>query len=256
MLTMQAKVSSTGIYDAPGHDAGLDTQLLYGESFEVRTIDGEWAEGESIIDGYPGYVYLPDLRKELVSATHRVTEARAIAYTRPDFKSPVVIRLGMNAQVRVIHIEEEYAEVDGVGWLFKADLMPIDTHGHDFVLEAEKFLNTSYLWGGRDANTGIDCSALVQNALLAVGESVPRNSGPLSRSLGTELKPRENRSLRRGDLVFWPRHVGIMLSEGQLLHATIHHRRVVSEPLSDVVALRKGYGSEITAIRRLPWYPA
>jgi hypothetical protein len=37
--------------------------------------------------------------------------------------------------------------------------------------------------------------------------------------------------LRRGDVVFWRGHVGIMRDETTLLHANAHHMLVASEPL-------------------------
>ena len=43
---------------------------------------------------------------------------------------------------------------------------------------------------------------------------------------------RRGRALRRGDLVFWKGHVGIMRDGATLLHANAHHMAVVSEPLA------------------------
>jgi cell wall-associated NlpC family hydrolase len=58
--------------------------------------------------------------------------------------------------------------------------------------------------------------------------------------------------LRRGDLVFWKGHVGLMLDETRLIHATGHSMTVYVEPLA--VAEERirltSYGP-ITAIKRL-----
>ena len=58
--------------------------------------------------------------------------------------------------------------------------------------------------------------------------------------------------LRRGDLVFWKGHVGIMRDAETLLHANGHHMLVVSEPLAEARAriLAKSHGA-VTSIRRL-----
>ena len=60
------------------------------------------------------------------------------------------------------------------------------------------------------------------------------------------------RGLRRGDLVFWRGHVGIMRDEQTLLHANAHTMTVASEPLNLVRdRIRSNNFSEITSIRRV-----
>ncbi|HAK63370.1 MAG TPA: peptidase P60, partial [Alphaproteobacteria bacterium] len=51
-----------------------------------------------------------------------------------------------------------------------------------------------------------------------------------------EAAPTGLTDLRRGDLIFWKGHVGIMRDPEMLLHANAHHMRVVSEPLTAAVA--------------------
>ena len=41
--------------------------------------------------------------------------------------------------------------------------------------------------------------------------------------------------LRRGDLVFWHGHVGIMIDGEYMIHASGHQMAVVIEPLADAV---------------------
>jgi cell wall-associated NlpC family hydrolase len=57
--------------------------------------------------------------------------------------------------------------------------------------------------------------------------------------------------LRRGDLVFWKGHVGILTDAHTLLHANAHHMAVAAEPLAGAVERIARSGSAITAIRRL-----
>ena len=58
--------------------------------------------------------------------------------------------------------------------------------------------------------------------------------------------------LRRGDLVFWKGHVGVMRDADTLLHANGHHMAVVSEPLEEARLRTAAHGGgAITAIRRL-----
>ena len=53
--------------------------------------------------------------------------------------------------------------------------------------------------------------------------------------------------LRRGDIVFFPGHVGIMTGPDLLLHANAFHMMVTEEPLAEVVAR----GAQVTGVRRL-----
>ncbi len=98
------------------------------------------------------------------------------------------------------------------------------------------FLNAPYLWGGRES-LGLDCSALVQLALQAAGIACPRDSGPQvgwarARSGTITLTAAQ---AQRGDLAFWPGHVGIFQSADRFLHANAHHHAVASEAASDAL---------------------
>ena len=57
--------------------------------------------------------------------------------------------------------------------------------------------------------------------------------------------------LHRGDLVFWPGHVGIMTDGVMLLHANGHHMSTVVEPLVDAaVRIHRQTGKGVIAIKR------
>ena len=135
------------------------------------------------------------------------------------------------------------------GYVFSRHLAGPDEHAADFVAVAEQFCNVPYLWGGRTF-AGLDCSGLVQTAMLAAGSACPRDSDMMEASLGTALPADDLKALRRGDLVFWKGHVGIMVDEMRLLHANAHHLRVEIEPLAEAVARIAAAGSPVTSLRR------
>jgi len=61
-------------------------------------------------------------------------------------------------------------------------------------------------------------------------------------------------TLRHGDLVFWPGHVGIVEIAGKsevLLHATAAYMAVVREPLGAALARIAAAGAPVRTVRRL-----
>lgn len=60
-------------------------------------------------------------------------------------------------------------------------------------------------------------------ALRAAGVNVPRDADQQEAWLGENwANVTDDRERRRGDIVFWPGHVGIMTDSEHLLHANAH----------------------------------
>ena len=79
----------------------------------------------------------------------------------------------------------------------------------------------------------------------------PRDADMMEAGLGYEL-PINQRGLKRGDLVFWKGHVGIMQSATLMIHANAFHMKVESEPLREAVRrIEASGGGPMTAIKRL-----
>ena len=237
----------------PRPDQPIDTQLLMGEEFTVFEEDAEgFAWGRSGWDGYVGYLPTEALGPADPPPTHRVAALRTYVYPGPSLKLPTETWLSMNVRLRVVGIEKGYARLDRGGWVHAGHLAEIDALETDFVAVAERFLHAPYLWGGR-TSLGLDCSALVQLALAATGVAAPRDSDMQERALGDPVAFNETLAgLRRGDLVFWKGHVGIMRDGAVLLHANGHHMAVAVEELR--VArdrIRDNSFGAITSIRRL-----
>ncbi|HUF56408.1 MAG TPA: NlpC/P60 family protein [Thermohalobaculum sp.] len=217
----------------PDPDAALDTELIHGERFDVyETADG-LAWGQSALDGYVGYVPADCLGEPGPEPTHRVTALVAQTYPVPDMKSRPLGRLTLGARVAVEDEGERFVRIAGGGHLARQHVAPIDEVAPDWVAVAERFLGTPYLWGGRSP-LGCDCSALVQLPRQMAGLGAPRDSDMQEAGMGETIGG--NVALRRGDLVFWKRHVGIMLDVERLLHANAHHMATTIEPLEAAIA--------------------
>lgn len=241
----------------PRSDASLDSELICGES--VLVFD-EAAEGWSFVqndsDGYVGYVPTDALGPILPEPTHRVSALRTFIYPGPDMKVPALDALSLGARVTIAREAETRGTrygllAGGRGAVVTAHLDPADAPPEpDFVAVAERFTGLPYLWGGR-SSLGLDCSALVQLSLAAAGHRAPRDTDMQENALGRAVEGGRSGRLRRGDLVFWRGHVGIMIDGEYLVHASGHHMTVVIEPLAEAVSRISARGSEVSSVRRL-----
>lgn len=215
------------------------SQALYGEAFMVYQSAGYWAWGQLLTDGYVGWVSALSLvRAENQQPTHRVT----VPLTRATDISIKVLGNGPLPMGALVCVSEPSIEVGGssspfaqtdIGAIPASHLAPLDSSVGDWVAVAEQFLHLPYVWGGRSA-LGIDCSALIQLALQHVGIACPRDSDMQERALGNIID--RAAGVQRGDLIFWPGHVGVMVDDAHLLHANAYAMATVIEPLASVEA--------------------
>jgi len=219
---------------APNPAHGIDTQLLLGETVRVFDRAGGFAWLQSDHDGYVGY--MPEaMLGEPQAATHVICVPRTFVYPQAELRMVPQAALSMGSLVAVTG----EAETRGTRYLLLADggaviarhcLPSGQMLGDDYVAVAQTFLETPYLWGGR-SGFGIDCSGLVQLSMRMVGKHAPRDSD-MQASFGTEIAREE---LRRGDLVFWKGHVGLMEDDQTLLHANGHTMSVGRENLDAAI---------------------
>jgi cell wall-associated NlpC family hydrolase len=210
-------------------DGILGSQLLPGEDFAVLEIAGRWAWGYSRHDHYVGYVEAVELT-DAGTPTHIVPALRAPVYPEANVQVPPLASVPMGS--RVSGEERSGFMLTEFGYLPFTDLREIGAVERDPVDVAQRLLGAPYLLGGR-TSTGIDCSGLVQLSLALCGIRSPRDSDQ-QRVLGSALP--DEAPLKRGDLIFFEGHVGFMVDQEQLLHATAHAGAVVLEPLAAVHA--------------------
>jgi len=234
----------------PRPDTSIDTQALMGEALDVLEIDEDgFAFARLVRDGYVGWLSADALGEVEPAPTHRVAEVRTFLYAGPSLKQPIADWLSLGAEVAVVETRGDYAHVPGAGWIFARHLAALDAPPEpDFVAVAERFLETPYLWGGV-SSLGLDCSGLVRAGLHAAGRACPRDTD-MQEAFFEDIVP-DGAPLRRGDLVFWRGHVGIMQDGTRLLHANGWHMKVASEPFATARAriLEKSFGP-VTSVRR------
>lgn len=209
-------------------DTSLASQLLFGERFVVYGYDADSGKvwGQATADGYVGYVD-PGGLADPGPHDGMVTTSFAPVYAAANIKSKPLFILPFGSHLPLARHDDAFFATLG-GFIHGRNMT---APAGDLVDVASQFLGTPYLWGGRTP-AGLDCSALIQLAVLAHGQSCPRDSDMQWCDLGEVLL--EGADLRRNDMVFWQGHVGIMADAEMLLHANAHHMAVVSEPLSVV----------------------
>jgi cell wall-associated NlpC family hydrolase len=233
---------STPLKRTPSPEAPQDSELIRGEAVLVfdETAEG-WAWVQSRVDGYVGHVAADALGPPAPEPTHRVTALRTFVYPGPDMKLPALAAVSLGSRVTVAGEAETRGTrfgllAGGEGAIVARHLAPLAAPPEpDFVAVAERFVEVPYLWGGR-TSLGLDCSGLVQVAMMAAGRIVPRDTDMQQDAIGVPVAGGLAASLRRGDLAFWPGHVAILLDPARIVHASGGHMTVVVEPLAAAVA--------------------
>lgn len=235
----------------PHVKAGLVNEALLGERLRAFEIADGWAFVQLERDGYVGYAPAEALLLEISEPTHRVQAVGTFVYPDPDIKSPPLMHVPLGSELLVVAGDERFQRLSPNGYVIARHVVPKDQFNRDFVEVAERFIGVPYLWGGR-TRIGLDCSGLLQIALEAAGQKAPRDSDMQQAALGTVIpNPDDLETLERGDLVFWPGHVGVMVDVALLLHANAHHMAVAVEPLSAASERIAKTGVKIAAIKRI-----
>lgn len=220
----------------PHANAPLDSEVLLGEVVRVfgDTPDGwSWCQCEA--DAYVGFIPSEALGALDPEPTHRIAALRTFLYPAPDLKLP---QSGMLFAGSMLALGEAVVTrgtayrllADGAGAVPAVDVEEIDAPlPADFVAEAERFVGTPYLWGGR-SGLGLDCSGFVQAALTLTGRKAPRDADQQAAMLGEAVEGGTEAGLVRGDLCYWPGHALIVRDADTVIHCSGFHMRVVIEP--------------------------
>jgi hypothetical protein len=226
----------------PSYDSGQVSELLFGEIVTVYERKDGWAWLQAKTDSYVGYARESGLGPSVVADAH-VIQLLTPLLSAPDVKSPLRDLLPLNARVKRGGQEGDFVAVAD-GFLSARALAPAESVASDFVAVAERFIGVPYVWGGKTFQ-GLDCSGLIQTALQAAGIACPRDTDMMEQGLGHAVTRDQ---VKRGDLIFWKGHVGVMCDAETLLHANAFHMQVTSEKLDAAIAR---INTPVTSIKRL-----
>lgn len=236
------------LWGVPKTESSYVSEIRYGEGFTVYDRQGEWVWGQNEADGYVGWAQASALAEGPADQpTHIVSDLRAFLFPGPSLKLPPLDALPLGTRVTVTNEERGYAQLPSGAWIYARHIQPLSWKEPDPVATAERLLGVPYLWGGRTP-WGVDCSGLTQLALACAGIAAPRDSDMQRDEVGTLISTDGfGCEYRRGDLVFFPGHVGMMQDTRTLIHATAFTMTVTTEAVEEVALRAAG----IQAVRRL-----
>ena len=159
-----------------------DRQAAMGEAFLALEDRDGWTFGTLVRDGYAGWIQTVKLGPR-AEANYMVAVRGTHLYPAPDIKREPLAAITFGARFRIVSETDRFMETAAGAFLPKPHLRPIERPFRDPVTVAQLFFGTPYLWGG-NSGTGIDCSGLVQAALLAAGVPCPGDSDLQEAALG------------------------------------------------------------------------
>jgi cell wall-associated NlpC family hydrolase len=237
----------------PGtHDELQETQLLYGERVQVMKEETGWAKVRAVEqaeythnkrwEGYPGWVEASVLRKldDWYVQNIVVTDKWADAWNDAYRKQPAEWKFPFGTRLRGIDMGGVIWRVElldgSTVWLAAQSAQPIEyvsamdpAKRRQLALQyASLFIGDPYYWGGRSpaSNThetalGVDCSALTNLVMRAVGVDIPRDAHE------QYMRSTPITSLRPADLIFLSEagkpdavvHVMLYAGNGEIIEA-------------------------------------
>ena len=248
--SMEVTTPFVTVHREPSISAMQTTQAFFGEKITCFEEKDGWIWCQLAYDGYVGYISKAGVSKDVTNPTHRVAVPSTYMYLQPDIRSQPAVVLPMNARLEIVENDEKFSKLSNGKYVFTKHIKPLNEVEADFVSVAEMYCDVPYYWGGKTAQ-GLDCSGLVQISLEACGILSLRDTDMQETQLGQNLLINDLDGLRRGDLVFWKGHVGIMTDQRTLLHANGYHMMTVKEPLAEAVSRIASTDGQVTSIKRL-----
>jgi hypothetical protein len=248
---LQISSSSCPIYDKPSIKSNLETEGLFGELFFVKEKRSNWYYGFLETDKYHGWLHKNNLEHPL-DTNYKVISVRSIVLSQPDVKSKSLFYIPICSLIHVNKLTDKWAQICfkkkeyiQFGYLPKSHISKIGSQKINWKQIALNLTNIPYKWGGRDT-LSIDCSSYIQLICNTQNIYLPRNANEQFSFLKKVYKsivlyPKlddgeyDSKYFEKGCLVYWERHVGILIDNNIILHANAFHNQVQSENIKFTV---------------------
>ncbi|GGE15050.1 C40 family peptidase [Psychroflexus salis] len=197
--------------------AEMVTQLLYGDVFEIISIQKNWVHIRIAFDFYEGWI---DVKQFITIEESQFNAIKELPfYCSIDFIEFVNTQ---NNQLLPISIGSCLSALQLLKHQFDGAFVKPTSFLKEKISEiASLYLNAPYQWGGKTP-FGIDCSGFTQMVYRICGFSLLRDASQQAKQ-GTALSFIEESE--PGDLAFFDNadgniiHVGIVLGDNYIIHA-------------------------------------
>ncbi len=208
----------------PSHKSEMVSQLLFGEkSTIIEEHDSQWIKVRLKYDGYEGWCqqsHSAEIDEEHYTNVDKDLTAgwvNEVDYNGHRMNVPLGSSLSAFKNGRAFWRKNS---VHFKGEVWNPEEIKVTPKLIKQV--AYKFLNTSYLWGGKSV-FGIDCSGFAQMTYKFINKQLPRDAWQQAEQ-GEVVNFLQQ--ARCGDLAFFDNeeghiiHVGILLTENEIIHSS------------------------------------
>jgi gamma-D-glutamyl-L-lysine dipeptidyl-peptidase len=215
----------------PREQSEMCSQLLFGETFEITDETENWYFVYATGDNYSGWV---DKKMTLLISDSEMAEL--LKDERAIVNKPIAscfirtqnenIILSGGSVLHNYNAEKESFSINNTTYHIAKELVNMGYNrpitGDELLTAAFMYLNTPYLWGGKNA-LGMDCSGFVQVVFRICGKLLPRDCSEQV-EIGRHISFLQE--AQSGDIAFFENkegaitHVGILINNTHVVHAS------------------------------------
>lgn len=212
-------VSIAPVRSNPQDSSEMVTQLLFGEVVDILEITEKWLKIKTFYDNYEGWI---DPKHVKTLSKKEVTRWLDGIDFLHDKITTVDTPWGEQQIVRGSFVPFSSEQEFNIGNdVFRLTTPRSTVSNPSLITIAKDYLNSPYLWGGKSP-FGIDCSGFTQVCFRLMGINLPRDASQQVEH-GSSVNFEERMA---GDVLFFHNeagkiiHVGICLSENEIIHAS------------------------------------
>ena len=205
------------------HKSEMLSQQLFGEKSVVLERDGNWARIQLKYDGYQGWVMQSNLVGIDEESYEKVDKALTSDWVNEVDYNGHIMNVPLGCSLSAFQNGIAFWRKNSVR--FKGNVWnpeEVKITAKQIKQIAFKFLNTSYLWGGKSV-FGIDCSGYTQMVYKLLNAFLPRDARQQA-DKGEVVNFLQEAHC--GDLAFFDNeegkiiHVGILLNDHEIIHSS------------------------------------
>lgn len=233
------------------------TQIVFGETYTVTNIEGNWAKVIISYDNYTGWI---DAKLINYISKNQFIEINLQAETICSMPLSQITNLTTSKTIPIVGgssfssiNSSNIFNINNVDFEDKEVYEIYKPTSENIVVIAKKYINAPYLWGGKSI-LGIDCSGFTQIVYKIVGVPLNRDASQQAKQGNKVLSIKD---ALPGDLAFFDNnrghitHVGIIISNKLIIHASGWVRIDKIDEKGIFNSDTNTYSHKLSSIRRL-----